>query len=54
MTCTTTHHACDCVLKRMAKLEAVAEAAKHAIELGYLGEGSTANMMEDALKKLES
>jgi hypothetical protein len=28
MTCNTTHHACDCVLKRMQKLEAVLEAAK--------------------------
>ncbi len=29
MTCTTTHHACDCVLERMKKLEAVAEAVKN-------------------------
>jgi hypothetical protein len=29
MTCTTAHHACDCVLKRMKKLEAVVEAAKN-------------------------
>jgi hypothetical protein len=31
MTCNTTHHACDCVLKRMKKLEAVFEAAKDLI-----------------------
>jgi hypothetical protein len=31
--CRTTHYACDCVLKRMRKLEAVAEAAKGALSL---------------------
>ncbi len=53
MTCNTTHHACDCVLERMAKLEAVAEAAKEMLEDMRVNPDSDFKLAR-ALKELES
>ncbi len=39
MTCHTTHHACDCVLKRMAKLEEVAAEVRALLEFQVNSEG---------------
>ena len=52
MTCTT-HHICDCLKERMEKLESILAMAKHGLELGYLGCGSTAFMLEEAIAELE-
>jgi hypothetical protein len=34
--CTTTHNACDCVLERLRKLEAIKDAAKVVKEESYI------------------
>jgi hypothetical protein len=52
MTCTTTHHACDCVLKRMEKLERLVEVVKITIE-NCESEYEHTDLIE-ALKELES
>lgn len=52
MTCRTTHHACDCVLRKMEKLEAVAEAAKEMIEEMRISPNSDFKLAK-VLKELE-
>jgi len=38
---------------KLAAQTAVVDAARHALELGYRGEGSTANMLREALDALD-
>lgn len=45
-TCEGTQHACECVLERMAKLEAVAEAAKRVATSG--GNNSDGDYVPDS------
>lgn len=50
MTCHTTHHACDCVLKRMAKLEEKFIIAVEALE--YYASQDNGLFADKALKKI--
>lgn len=48
-----THHACDCILKRMNLLEAVAESARGFRDYGAAKNGTHAGFLFEALEKLE-